>query len=282
MYIGLGAVAIGGNAAIVSGRCDEMIKGYAVVLRVWISVVCALFVASGPSHAQDTPPKLVVFAAASLKGVLEDVAEHYADSDLIISVAGSSALARQIEYGAPADVYISAHPQWVTYLEERDLIQTAQSIASNAMVVVAPIDRPLSHSWQEHIGQGRLALAHTQAVPAGVYARTALENMGLWGRAQPTVVQTDHVRAALALVERGEVDLGIVYSTDARAANVALIDEIPQEMHPIISYVAAPLRNAAHREAAQQLVAYLASDEGQAILHDHGFLPPVSDTQVME
>ena len=258
---------------------DKLRQLFVYAVITVLSLVCVQV-----ALAQQARPKVMVFAAASLKSVLDDVAAQYEAADVIISAAGSSALARQIEFGAPADVYISAHPQWVAYLAKRDFIDrdTAVPVASNALSVIAPAASSASGAWQDQIGQGRLALAHTQAVPAGVYARAALEHFELWERAAPTVVQTDHVRAALALVARGEVPLGIVYATDVRAAQVRVLTQLPAESHPSISYVAAPLRSVAQFDAAQEFVTYLASGAGQEHFQNHGFLPPRSDLQAMQ
>lgn len=229
----------------------------------------------GP-RAQARP--ILVFAAASLQPALEEIGkqfEHSTGGEVVISAAGSSALARQIEHGAPADVFVSANAQWVQYLVEKGRISKGEEriIASNRLEVIAPLGANLGGDWIAQIGSERIALANVSSVPAGIYARAALEALGLWTTAAPNVIQTDHVRAALRLVERGEAGLGIVYATDRTGANVELVAPIAPDLHPQIEYMAAPIVGGQNTEATAFLK-YLLSSEGQEVFARYGFLPP--------
>ena len=232
--------------------------------------------------------QITVFAAASLKTALDDLTPRFTDQtghDVTYSFAGSSALARQIELGAPADIFISANPGWVDYLEAAGTIDAATrvDILSNRLVIIEhgqavpgrahPVDELAL--W---LGDDRLAMALVDAVPAGIYGKAALQSLGAWDTVQPQVVQTDNVRAALALVALGEARYGIVYATDARAdRRVNIAATIPKDTHPPIRYPAAAITGRNTR-AVTALLDYLRSPGAGVVFRRHGFIP-VGDSQ---
>lgn len=242
-----------------------------------------LFTVGGrePVRAAD----LTVFAAASLKNALDEIADGLrADNGIGIrlSYAGTSALARQIERGAPADLFIAANPEWMDHLQRTGLIDPGRrrDLIGNRLVVVAPADTaarvpapaPVEAALSA-LGEDRLAMAFIEAVPAGIYGKAALETLELWPALAPRVVQVDNVRAALALVARGEVAMGIVYATDAQAEKrVRVLARFDPVLHPPIRYPVAPVRGRAH-PAAEAFLAHLAGPAARAIFERHGFAP---------
>jgi len=230
---------------------------------------------------------LTVFAASSLKETLDEAGALYARTHGVpvrVSYAATSALARQIENGAPADVFIAADRDWMDVLARERLIdaRTRRDIAGNSLVLIAPATRRLhpitlarGMNLRGLLGRdGRLAVALTASVPAGRYARTALVALGEWPSLQPRVVEAENVRAALQLVARGEAALGIVYATDARAEpRVREVARFPANLHPRIRYPAARVASSGHPQAAA-FTAWLASPAAQAVFHRHGFPPP--------
>ncbi|KAA2212493.1 molybdate ABC transporter substrate-binding protein [Teichococcus oryzae] len=237
---------------------------------------------SGPSRAQDT---LLVFAAASLADAMRALGESWAAKGHgapRFSFAASSALARQIEQGAPADLFASADEPWMDYVQQRQLIvnETRTSPLANALVLVAPADSPLPPL---RLGRdtdllalagpdGRIATGDPSNVPAGRYARAALEWMRQWERVSPRLARADNVRSALLLVERGEAPLGIVYATDAAASRaVKLVGTFPAESHPPVTYPFALTRRAAANPAARGFLAFAAGAEAAAIFRRFGF-----------
>jgi len=186
----------------------------------------AIAVAAGNAHAVS----VTVFAAASLRGALEEQLggfESASGDKLTVVYAGSNALAKQIEAGAPADVFISADVDWMDYLEARKLLAPASRIdlVGNRLVLIAPANNDSAltiapgFALSPALGAGKLAMANPDSVPAGKYAKAALEALGVWPSVQKQVARTEHVRASLALVARGEAALGIVYATDALAVS---------------------------------------------------------------
>ncbi|GAB4169463.1 MAG: molybdate ABC transporter substrate-binding protein [Thalassobaculales bacterium] len=227
-----------------------------------------------PARAQDA----VVFAAASLKSALDEVAAGWAGR-AAISYAASSAQARQIEQGAPADLFLPADLDWMDYLQQRGLIRADSrvNLLGNAMVLIAPAGSAVRASLAPGLdlagllGGGRLAIAQVDSVPAGKYGRAALEHLGLWEGVKHRLIQTAHVQAALVLVARGEVPLGIVYRTDAAATPaVGVIDSFPAASHPPIVYPAA-LTAASARPRAGAFLAHLRAPTAAAIFRRHGF-----------
>lgn len=250
--------------------------------RLWLLIVATalLLPAVGPGAALARPP--LVLAAASLRESLEEAAAAWAAKGHerpVLSFAASSALARQIDTGAPADLFLSADEEWMDYVEARKRIVpgTRASFLHNRLVLIAPAASnvrlaiaprfPLSRA----LGNGRLAMADPAAVPAGKYGKAALEKLGVWGSVENRVASGENVRAALALVERGAAPLGIVYATDAMAsAKVRVVGAFPESSHPPISYPVARLAASASPEA-EGFRRFLLSREGRAIFVRHGF-----------
>jgi molybdate transport system substrate-binding protein len=222
----------------------------------------ALWIAAPPPVAAQ---QITVFAAASLKDALEDAARSFTaahGAPVRFSFASSSALAKQIEQGAPADLFASADLDWMNYLAERKLIRpdTRVNLLGNRLVVVAAKESPLNElkldaaSLRAALGDGRLTTGEVSSVPVGKYAKTALEKLGLWGEVQPRLAMTESVRAALALVARGEAPLGIVYATDAAAEpKVKIVATFPPDSHPPIIYPFAVVAESKLASAAQFL-----------------------------
>jgi molybdate transport system substrate-binding protein len=251
----------------------------ATVLLV-VTVTLLLGVPSALAQGRD----VLVFAAASLKNALDEITAQYqreTGKRAVISYGASSALARQIEAAAPADLFISADLDWMDYLAKRNLIkaETRANLLGNRLVLIAPKasqarpaasigpDFPLA----EQLGSGRLAMADTKAVPAGKYGRAALELLGIWASVEGRLAQTENVRAALTLVSRGEAPLGIVYQTDAAAdQNVKIVGMFPENTHPPIVYPAALVASSSHPDAAGY-VAYLRSAAARPLFEKQGF-----------
>lgn len=217
-------------------------------------------VAGAANGAADRP--VLVFAGASLKNALDAAAASFTSETgtaVTASYAATSALAKQIEAGAPADVFIAADPDWMDYLGQRGLIrtETRRNLLGNGLVLIAPktasVNLKIAPGFPlaAALADGRLAMANTVAVPAGKYARAALESLDVWPEVEPRIVQAGNVREALALVSRGEAILGIVYRTDAAAdPNVVVVDTFPDETHPPIIYSVAVVAGSAHPDAA--------------------------------
>ncbi|WP_193141476.1 MULTISPECIES: molybdate ABC transporter substrate-binding protein [unclassified Meridianimarinicoccus] len=240
----------------------------------WCHLVGVLvFLACGAARAEE----VTVFAAASLKTALDEVAtgwEATTGHDLRAAYAGSSGLARQIAQGAPAEVFLSANTAWMDWLEAEGAIDpvSRRALLGNRLVLVGPTGAaPLDLSGlTRDLGEGRLAMALVDAVPAGIYGRAALENLGLWAELQSQVVEADNVRAALALVALGAAQMGIVYGTDAQAEpRVAVRAEFDPRSHPPILYPAALMPDAS--AAAAAFLTYLSGPEASAVFARHGF-----------
>lgn len=237
----------------------------------------------GSTPAADTRP-LTVFAAASLKESLDAAADAWREQTgqaMQISYAASSALARQIEQRAPADVFLSADGEWMDWLQERDLIDTASRVdlLGNTLVLIAPAShdaQPLALEQGTDLlpllgDNGRIALALTASVPAGKYAKAAFESLGTWNAIEPRVAEAENVRAALLLVARGETPLGVVYGSDAQAEpRVKVLATFPEGSHPAIVYLVARVASGTH-PAAGDFIAWLQSEDADAIFRRHGF-----------
>jgi molybdate transport system substrate-binding protein len=224
--------------------------------------------------------QVTVFAAASLKTALDAVAADWkaaTGGTAALSYGGSSALARQIEAGAPADVFISASPEWMDELDGKGLLEpgTRRDLLGNALVLIAhgksadPVELAPDFDLAGHLGpEGRLAMAMVDSVPAGQYGKAALTSLGLWDSVAPRVAQADNVRAALALVAAGEAPLGIVYRTDAGAEdNVTIIGTFPENSHPPIVYPIARIRGA----GGEAFLDWLAGPAAAARFREAGF-----------
>ncbi|MEP6822204.1 MAG: molybdate ABC transporter substrate-binding protein [Chthoniobacterales bacterium] len=226
--------------------------------------------------------ELTVHAAASLTDAMKEIAAVYekeSGDKLQLNLGASSMLARQIEEGAPADVFLSADEAKMDALEKKGLLVagTRRSLLSNTLVIIVPANAKLLPERAADLAKPefkRLALAETQTVPAGIYARESLQRLGLWEKLKDRVVPTENVRATLAAVESGNVDAGIVYRTDALMAKKAKVAaEIPAADTPKISYPLAVLQSSREPERARKLADYLASPPAQKIFAKFGFLP---------
>jgi molybdate transport system substrate-binding protein len=238
-------------------------------------IAIALLFATTSLHAAE----IHVYAAASLTDALRELAESYEQDSgdtLVFNFGASSTLARQIEEGAPADLFLSADEAKMDALESNGRIDadSRASVLSNTLVVVVPRDaKARISSPAQLVNVESLALAEPSSVPAGIYAKKYLQNVGVWGRVESKVVPTENVRAALAAVESGNVDAAMVYRTDARASSkVRIAYEVPAAQTPRISYPFAVVKDAANAEAAAKLLAHLRSREGRAIFAKHGFV----------
>lgn len=232
------------------------------------AALCGAATLATPAAAEPKPA--TVFAAASLKTALDAAAAAWTETtgrQVRLTYAGSSELARHIEHGAPADLFWSANIKWMDYLAEKGLIDPAsrRDLLGNTLVLIAPKSdqRTLTISpglnLVAALDGGRLAVANTAAVPAGLYAKQALMALGLWHAVQPHLAQAQHVRTALTLVARREAPLGIVYATDAHAEpNVRVLDTFPAASHAPIQYPAALVQPAENPDAAA-LLAFLSS-----------------------
>jgi molybdate transport system substrate-binding protein len=240
-----------------------------------------------PAFAQDK--SLTVFAAASMKNALDDIDAAYAAKTgvkVVASYAASSALAKQIEQGAPADIFASADTDWMDYATAKKNISepTRVNLLGNSIVLIAPKDSKIDNvaigpgfDLAKLAGDGKIATGDVKAVPVGKYARAALEKLGAWQAAEPKFAMAESVRAALALVARGEAVLGIVYSTDAKVEpGVKIVGIFPPDSHPAIIYPVAATA-AAKAEAAGYL-AFLRTSAAKTIFEKYGFKFLVSPT----
>jgi molybdate transport system substrate-binding protein len=235
-----------------------------------------------PHSANAQGKDLLVFAAASLKNALDDVnAQYLKDTGLrvVVSYAASPALAKQIEAAAPADVFISADLDWMDYLAQRKLIkpETPVNLLGNRLVLIAPAgaqDVAIGPGFPlaTLLGGGHLAMADPASVPAGKYGKGALEHLGVWTSVQGRVAPAENVRAALALVSRGEAPFGIVYRSDAAAdAKVRIVGVFPEDTHPPITYPVAAVATSSHPTTTAYL-AYLRSQAARPLFERQGFI----------
>ena len=235
--------------------------------------------AAAPAQAED----ITVFAAASLKTALDQIGADWqagTGNSAVLSYGGSSALAKQIIEGAPADVFISAAPNWMDAVAEAGLIvpDSRVDLLGNTLVLiahgpgVAPITLDAGTDLAGMLGGGRLSMALVDAVPAGQYGREALTSLGLWDSVKDSLAQSDNVRAALQLVALGEAPLGIVYASDAiaDAAAVSVIATFPAESHSPIIYPVAVIA-AGGKPEAEMFVDYLTSPEARLVFEAQGF-----------
>lgn len=249
-------------------------------LALGAALALALAAAAPMARAGET----TVFAAASLKNAMDEIAAAFAaetGDTARVSLAASSALARQIQQGAPAEVFVSANTAWMDRLEADGLLVegTRVDLLRNTLVLVAPGADAAAVALSDLgalIGEGRLAMALVEAVPAGIYGKAALESLGQWQALAPRVAQTDNVRAALALVAAGEAPLGVVYATDAVAEDrVSVVATFPEDSHPPIVYPVARLAGP-ENPAADRFLAFLQGPAARAAFERQGFavIPP--------
>ena len=242
------------------------------------AILAAILFCALPAKATD----LLIFAAASTTDILNEALADYQKTSpnrVRASFASSGALARQIDAGAPAHLFLSANRKWVRWLEGRSKTAFGRrtQILANRLALVAPIDSKLSLKIEPgfplaaSLGDGRLAIADPAHVPAGQYAAEALKNLGVWDGIAPRAARASSVRAALALVERGEAPAGIVYRTDAiRSKQVRILDIFPSDSNTRIAYTLA-LVGKGEDEAAISLFSYLLSRQARAIYERFGF-----------
>lgn len=253
-------------------------------MKPWWLLICLALPAPGLA-SDPAGDELLVFAAASLQEAMDDAGAAWqarSGQRVRVSYAGSAALARQVERGAPVDVFVSADAAWMDYLQARGLVDPASrfDLAGNALVLVAPRDRQSdvalhATSMLAALGpRGRLVLADTASVPAGRYARQSLQTLGLWQELQGHLAETDSVRGALAFVARGEAPLGIVYATDARVEpRVVVVARFPTGSHDAVRYPVARA-SAAAPARSDGFLAFLQGDEMRDALRARGFLAP--------
>jgi molybdate transport system substrate-binding protein len=246
-------------------------------------LVAALLGVAVPIRAGEARPApgVLIFAAASLQTALDALTPAMArasGSTVRVSYAASSALARQIESGAPADLFISADEDWMNYVADRRLIKadTRANLVGNTLVLVAPVKQPVTlkiapgFALASHLGSSRLAVGDPASVPAGKYAQAALASLGVWSSVASKLAPAENVRAALLLVSRGEAPLGIVYRTDALAdPGVMIVDTFPEATHPPIVYPAA--LTAVASADASRVLSFLQSEPARAVFARQGF-----------
>jgi len=248
--------------------------------RLKAAIAGLLLLCAAPAHAEN----VVVFAAASLTNALNDIGEQFTaktGDKLVASYAASSTLAKQIEAGAPAQVFASADLKWADYLSDKKLLDPTScvNLLGNSLVLVAPADSKTDTveigtktDFAALAGAGRIATGDPDSVPVGLYFRQAMERAGQWEAVAPRLARADSVRGALALVERGEVPFGVVYATDAAVSpKVKVVGVFPESMHDAIVY---PFALVAGNEsaAARAFLAYLHSDAAKAVFSKYGFI----------
>jgi len=244
------------------------------IFALFLISICFVFPAQADVTGSQQPP-VTVFAAASLRGTLDELAQSYG-APVTLSYAGSGTLARQIAAGAPADVIVLAHSDWAIWLQARGLLleDTLADVAGGQLVLIGPAGaEPFEVSdaaaLREALKGGRLAIGQRDGVPAGTYARDWLQHLGAWDDLEPHLAETDNVRAALALVAVGAAPLGVVYASDAQAEpRVASLYAIPPQTHAPIRYPAAALT-----EAGRDFVSLLQSPQSAETFARHGFAP---------
>lgn len=255
-------------------------RGFGIRFTAAIGGMVAMLLTAVP--ASQAADNVVVFAAASLKNALDAINTSWqgdGNQPATISYAASSALAKQIEGGAPADVFISADLDWMKYLSEKKLTKpdTEVQLLGNRIVLIAPKDSTAETTIEPNfdlaklLGDGKLAMADVKAVPAGKYGKAALEKLGVWPSVEGNVAQAENVRAALKLVAAGEAPLGIVYQTDATAEpDVKVIATFPEDSHAPIIYPAGLLAESKNDDAAKFLD-YLKSAKARSLFEQQGF-----------
>jgi molybdate transport system substrate-binding protein len=239
----------------------------------------ALGLSAAAAHADD----VIVFAAASLTNALNEIGESFtAKTGHVVkpSYAASSALAKQVEQGSPAHVFASADLKWMDYLSQAKLVDTQSrfNLLGNTLVLVAPADSPLGRMDIDAktdiaalAGPGRIATGNPDSVPVGLYFKQAMERSGQWKAVEAKIAGTESVRAALALVERGEVPLGVVYATDAAVSKkVKVVGSFPGTMHDPIVYPFALVAGKPNT-AAQAFLEYVRSDTAKGVFAKYGF-----------
>lgn len=247
---------------------------------IWtMAMVTGLAMTSTAGAGND---QVIVFAAASTTNAMTDIAELYKksnDTKVKFSFASSSTLAKQIEKGAPANIYLSANPKWMNYLSDRGAIITSSrfDLLSNRIVLISPADASLEHLTVDArldmaglLKDGRFSMGDPDHVPAGIYGKKAMEKLGLWDAVKDRLARAKDVRAALVLVERAEVPLGQVYATDAAISRkVKVVGLFPEESHPKIVY---PITMIEETPSARALMDFIKSEKAAEIFRKYGFI----------
>ena len=257
-------------------------KMLARTLVVWLCLMTSVVGSAVATAAEDTK-SVLVFGAASLTDVLDELGKAFTAKTQVpvkSSLAASSALAKQIEAGAPADVFFSADLEWMDYLDQRKLLRpgSRHDVVLNRLVLIAPVDSKVNlkiapgFDLLKALGDGKLVTGDPDSVPVGKYAHTALEKLGVWDRVSGRLVRAENVRSALAFVARGEAQLGIVYQTDALAEKrVRIVDVFPEDSHPPVTYPIALTTRASPE--AQRFEDFVVSDAAKPIFRKYGFQP---------
>ncbi|AYD43471.1 molybdate ABC transporter substrate-binding protein [Yersinia rochesterensis] len=245
----------------------------------WVASAALLAAFSSSAMAAD----MTVFAAASLTNALQDIAAQYKKEkqvDVVASYASSSTLARQIEQGAPADLFISADQQWMDYVIDKQqmVANTRYTLLGNELVLIAPKDSKIDKveidkktDWKKLLKGGRLAVGDPDHVPAGIYAKESLENLGAWSTLAPEMARANNVRSAMALVERAEAPLGIVYGSDAIASDkVKVVGVFPAASHKPVEYPMAIVKGH-ENPTVTAFYDYLKSPAAAVIFEKYGF-----------
>jgi molybdate transport system substrate-binding protein len=246
------------------------------------TIFCLFTAIAGAPQPAAAQESITVFAAASLKNALDDADAAFTKATgvkVTASYAASSALAKQIEQGAPADAFISADLKWMDYVADKKLIKpdTRFNLLGNKLVLIAGKDSKLSNvqigqgfDIAKLAGDGRIAVADVKAVPAGLYAKAALTSLGAWPAAEPKLAQAENVRATLAFVARGETPIGIVYETDAKAEPmVKIVGAFPDGSYPPVTYPVAAMTSA--KSDTAKYLQFLHSNEAKAVFEKYGF-----------
>jgi molybdate transport system substrate-binding protein len=249
---------------------------------IFAALAATLSIALAPQPAAAQDKSITVFAAASMKNALDDADAAFTKKTgikVVASYDASSALMKQIEGGAPADVFISADLKWMDYGSQKKLINDATrvNLLGNELVLIAPKDSKIDHvtlapgfDLAKLAGDGRIATGDVKAVPVGIYAQAALDKLGIWSSVEPKMAMTANVRAALTLVARGEAVLGVVYATDAKVEpDVKVVSVFPESSHPPIVYPVAATTGA--KPDATPYLAFLSSSAAKTIFEGYGF-----------
>ena len=250
--------------------------------RLAAALAALLAIAFTAHSAAAQQNSITVFAAASMKNALDDVDVAFSKATgvrVVASYEASSALIKQIEAGAPADVFVSADLKWMDYAEQKKLIKTDTrvNLLGNTLVLIAPKDSKIGtvtigpgFDLAKLAGDGRIATGDVKAVPVGLYAKATLEKLGIWASVAPKMAMVTNVRAALILVARGEAPLGIVYATDAKVEpGVKIVGTFPEDSHPPIVYPVAAAANA--KPGTAVYLTFLRSPGARAIFEHYGF-----------
>ncbi|EKO3798921.1 molybdate ABC transporter substrate-binding protein [Vibrio harveyi] len=249
-------------------------------MKAWKIHACLVAILS-VSSAANAATELKVYAASSMTNAVNDIAQQFETKyDVAVTpvYGGSSSIARQILNGAPADIFISANTKWMDYLVKSKAVKndSVTNLVRNSLVLIAPkastiepFDFSDANAWNQALEGNRLALGNPVSVPAGMYTKESLTNLGVWKKLERQIAPAKNVRLALALVERGEAPLGVVYKTDARLTDkVKVVGEFANDTHADIIYPAAIVKDSTQSE---QFFEYLKSDDAKKVFAQYGF-----------